>query len=56
MYIPFQDDVVGMLSYSFKVTMSLIQNRMYRNQVLQTLVNLYKNLETPDYVNMCQVC
>ncbi|XP_055937384.1 26S proteasome non-ATPase regulatory subunit 1-like [Argiope bruennichi] len=48
------DDVVEMLSYSFKVTMSLIQNRMYRNQVLQTLVNLYKNLETPDYVNMCQ--
>ncbi|XP_035217424.1 26S proteasome non-ATPase regulatory subunit 1-like [Stegodyphus dumicola] len=48
------DDVVGMLSYSFKVTMSLIQNRMFRNQVLQTLVNLYKNLETPDYVNMCQ--
>ncbi|GFQ95967.1 26S proteasome non-ATPase regulatory subunit 1 [Trichonephila clavata] len=48
------DDVVEMLSYSFKVTMSLIQNRMYRNQVLQTLVTLYKNLETPDYVNMCQ--
>ncbi|CAL1292820.1 unnamed protein product [Larinioides sclopetarius] len=48
------DGVVEMLSYSFKVTMSLIQNRMYRNQVLQTLVNLYKNLETPDYVNMCQ--
>lgn len=48
------DDVVGMLSYSFKVTMSLIQNRTYRNQVLRTLVDLYKNLETPDYVNMCQ--
>ncbi|KAG8201986.1 hypothetical protein JTE90_027458 [Oedothorax gibbosus] len=48
------DDVVGTLTYSFKVTMSLIQNRMYRNLVLQTLVNLYKNLETPDYVNMCQ--
>lgn len=48
------DDVSGMLSYSFKVTMSLIQNRNFRNLVLRTLVGLYRNLDVPDYVNTCQ--
>lgn len=44
----------GMLSYAFQVAMSLIQNRGFRNTVLRCLVNLYRNLGTPDYVNMCQ--
>ncbi|XP_057333069.1 26S proteasome non-ATPase regulatory subunit 1 [Microplitis mediator] len=48
------DDVAGMLSYAFQVAMSLIQNRGFRNTVLRCLVNLYRNLGTPDYVNMCQ--
>ncbi|XP_074109824.1 regulatory particle non-ATPase 2 [Cotesia typhae] len=48
------DDVQGMLSYAFQVAMSLIQNRGFRNTVLRCLVNLYRNLGTPDYVNMCQ--
>ncbi|XP_012539025.1 26S proteasome non-ATPase regulatory subunit 1 [Monomorium pharaonis] len=48
------DDVSGMLSYAFQVAMSLIQNRGFRNTVLRCLVSLYRNLETPDYVNMCQ--
>lgn len=48
------DDVSGMLSYAFQVAMSLIQNRGFRNTVLRCLVGLYKNLNTPDYVNMCQ--
>ena len=43
-----------MLSYAFHVVMSLIQNRGFRNIVLRCLVSLYRNLETPDYVNMCQ--
>lgn len=43
-----------MLSYAFQVVMSLIQNRGFRNTVLRCLVNLYRNLGTPDYVNMCQ--
>lgn len=43
-----------MLSYAFQVAMSLIQNRGFRNTVLRCLVNLYRNLDTPDYVNMCQ--
>ncbi|KOC65453.1 26S proteasome non-ATPase regulatory subunit 1 [Habropoda laboriosa] len=48
------DDVNGMLSYAFQVVMSLIQNRGFRNTVLRCLVSLYRNLGTPDYVNMCQ--
>lgn len=44
----------GMLSYAFQVVMSLIQNRAFRSTVLRCLVSLYRNLETPDYVNMCQ--
>lgn len=49
-----QDDENGMLSYAFQVAMSLIQNRGFRNKVLRSLVDLYQNLKTPDYVNMCQ--
>ncbi|XP_047109390.1 26S proteasome non-ATPase regulatory subunit 1 isoform X1 [Schistocerca piceifrons] len=48
------DDVFGMLTYAFQVAMSLIQNRGFRNTVLRSLVDLYRNLATPDYVNMCQ--
>ncbi|XP_018318888.1 26S proteasome non-ATPase regulatory subunit 1 [Agrilus planipennis] len=48
------DDVAGMLSYAFQVAMSLIQNRGFRNTVLRSLVELYRNLAIPDYVNMCQ--
>ncbi|XP_037088868.1 26S proteasome non-ATPase regulatory subunit 1-like [Pollicipes pollicipes] len=48
------DDVAGMLQYAFTVAMSLIQNRQFRNAVLRALVDLYRNLATPDYVNMCQ--
>ena len=49
-----QDDVAGMLQYAFTVAMSLIQNRQFRNTVLRALIELYRNLTTPDYVNMCQ--
>ncbi|XP_034238410.1 26S proteasome non-ATPase regulatory subunit 1 [Thrips palmi] len=48
------DDVGGMLHYAFQVAMSLIQNRGFRNSVLRSLVALYRDLDTPDYVNMCQ--
>lgn len=43
-----------MLSYAFQVAMSLIQSRGFRNNVLRCLVTLYRNLGTPDYVNMVQ--
>lgn len=48
------EDVGAMLNYAFQVAMSLIQNRGFRNEVLRALVELYKNLAVPDYVNMCQ--
>jgi len=46
--------VCEMLSYAFRVVMSLIQSRDYRSQLLKTLVRLYRALATPDYVQMCQ--
>lgn len=48
------DDIISMLSYAFQVAMSLIQNRAFRNTVLRSLVGLYRGLNTPDYINMCQ--
>lgn len=48
------DNVTAMLDYAFRITMSLVENRHYRNDILKILVKIYKNLKTPDYVNMCQ--
>jgi 26S proteasome regulatory subunit N2 len=47
-------DVASMLSYAFRVCMSLIENRQFRDEVLRILVKLYRNLEKPDYINMIQ--
>lgn len=47
-------DVAGMLSYAFKVCMSLIENRQFRDEVLRILVKLYRDLDKPDYINMIQ--
>lgn len=48
------EDVNYMLTYSLKVTMSLIQNRHFRNVVLEVLTKLYMGLATPDFINVCQ--
>jgi 26S proteasome regulatory subunit N2 len=48
------DEKAAMLTYAFQVAMSLIQQRRFRHQVLRSLVKLYRNLHTPDYVNMVQ--
>jgi len=48
------DDISGMLSYAFKVCMSLIQSRHFRNTILRVLTSLYMGLATPDYINVCQ--
>nr|CAD7569657.1 unnamed protein product [Timema californicum] len=48
------EDLNGMLIYAFQGAMSLIQNRSFRNNILRSLVTLYRSLKTPDYVNMCQ--
>ncbi|CAF0840569.1 unnamed protein product [Didymodactylos carnosus] len=42
------------LSYAFKITMQLLQNRKFRTVVLRTLVKLYLNLHVPDFINVCQ--
>lgn len=47
-------DISGMLSHAFKVCMSLLENRQFRDEVLRILVKLYKSLEKPDYINMIQ--
>ena len=48
------NDLQAMLAYAFKITMSLIDNLHFRDQVLKILVNLYRNLQVPDYINMVQ--
>ncbi|XP_015216748.1 26S proteasome non-ATPase regulatory subunit 1 [Lepisosteus oculatus] len=48
------NDVSGLLAYSLKVCMSLMQNKQFRNEVLRVLVKLYMNLEKPDFINVCQ--
>ena len=48
------DNVSGMLSYSLKVAMSLIQNRQFRNIILRVLVKLYLDLPVADFISVCQ--
>uniref|UniRef100_A0A8C5K7G8 26S proteasome non-ATPase regulatory subunit 1 n=1 Tax=Jaculus jaculus TaxID=51337 RepID=A0A8C5K7G8_JACJA len=48
------NDVPGMLSYSLKLCMSLMQNKQFQNKVLRVLVKIYMNLEKPDFINVCQ--
>ena len=50
-----QDDRAAMLSYSFKVSLSLIQNRKFRRTVHESLVKLYNELGVPDLISICQV-
>ena len=47
-------DLSALLTYAFKITMSLIENRHFRNDVLKILVKLYRNLDVPDFVSMTQ--
>ncbi|TRY84096.1 hypothetical protein DNTS_032945, partial [Danionella cerebrum] len=48
------NDIGGLLAYSLKICMSLMQNKKFRNEVLRVLVKLYMNLEKPDFINVCQ--
>ncbi|XP_046642408.1 26S proteasome non-ATPase regulatory subunit 1-like [Daphnia pulicaria] len=47
-------DVPAMLTYCLKVCLELLQHRQFRNVVLRCLVDMYRELTTPDYVSMCQ--
>ncbi|KAI4902084.1 hypothetical protein NFI96_014702, partial [Prochilodus magdalenae] len=48
------NDVSGLLAYSLKICMTLMQHKKFRNEVLRVLVKLYMNLEKPDFINVCQ--
>lgn len=48
------DDQPQMLTYALKVTMTLIQNRTFRNEVLRCLVELYMSLPASDYISVCK--
>uniref|UniRef100_UPI00358F1252 26S proteasome non-ATPase regulatory subunit 1 n=1 Tax=Myxine glutinosa TaxID=7769 RepID=UPI00358F1252 len=48
------NDVPGMLAYSLKVCMALIGSKQFRNRVLRVLVELYMNLQQPDFISVCQ--
>ncbi|KAH8555091.1 armadillo-type protein [Umbelopsis sp. PMI_123] len=43
-----------LLSFVIEVSMTLVQNLQFRNQVLRLLVKLYQNLDEPDYVSVSQ--
>lgn len=47
-------DKEEMLQYAFKVSLTLVCNKSFRNQILQKLVRLYMTLPSPDYISMCQ--
>ncbi|CAF0707844.1 unnamed protein product [Brachionus calyciflorus] len=47
-------NVTETISYAYKITLSLIQNRKFRNAILNLLVRIYSNLPNPDYVNVVQ--
>ncbi len=46
--------IEAMLSYCYQLCKTVVQSRRYRNQLLTILVGLYKGLEVPDYLSMCQ--
>lgn len=45
-------EICDMLSYAFRVVMSLIQKRDYRCELLRSLVDLYRSLAKPDYIQV----
>ncbi|KAI8341197.1 hypothetical protein BC941DRAFT_467249 [Chlamydoabsidia padenii] len=49
-----KSDTAKLLSYVLKVSMTLVQELGFRNQVLQLLVDSYQNLVQPDYIPISQ--
>lgn len=47
-------NVAETISYAYKITLSLVQNRKFKNAILTLLVKLYSNMPNPDYVNVVQ--
>jgi 26S proteasome regulatory subunit N2 len=48
------NNVQETISYAYRVTLSLIQNRKFRNAILRLLVKIYSSFPNPDYVNLVQ--
>jgi len=48
------EDIHGMLVYSLKICMTLIESLSFRNKILRVLVKLYLNLATPDHISVSQ--
>jgi 26S proteasome regulatory subunit N2 len=46
-------DKAATLAYCLEACQTLVQSRSFRDQVLKVLVAQYRQLETPDYQNMC---
>ena len=42
------------IAYAYKITLTLIQNRKFRNVTLRLLIRIYSNMSNPDYINMVQ--
>ena len=42
------------LTYSYKIAMQYIEQRKFRDEILEELVALYEGLSVPDFVNMSQ--
>lgn len=42
------------ISYAYKITLSLVQNRKFKNAILTLLVKIYTNMANPEYVNVVQ--
>ena len=53
-FIKFKTNVTETISYAYKITLSLIQNRKFRNAILKLLVKINTNLPNTDYVNLVQ--
>lgn len=48
------EDTGAILQYAFSLAMSSVQSRSFRAEILRTLIQLYRSLSVPDYVNMAQ--
>lgn len=52
--IQLSTNIQDTISYAYKIALQLIQNRKFRNAILQLLVKLYSQLPNPDHINMIQ--
>ncbi|GAB2227852.1 hypothetical protein Droror1_Dr00009679 [Drosera rotundifolia] len=48
------DNIHRALSYCIHVSHSYVNKREYRQEILQLLVKIYQQLDSPDYLSICQ--